>query len=99
MTDPLEEMVSSPRQSQFGRNKQEGLPKYCRKCRFLFACQGECPKNRFTLTPDGEPGLNCLCEGYQLFFSHIAEPMEFMVRELQAGRAPANVMKRMEKTG
>ena len=99
MTDPLEEMVSSPRQSQFGRDKQEGLPKYCRKCRFLFACQGECPKNRFTVTPDGEPGLNCLCEGYQLFFSHIAEPMEFMARELQAGRAPANVMKRMEKTG
>jgi uncharacterized protein len=51
------------------------------------------------VTPDGEPGLNYLCEGYQLFFSHIAEPMEFMVRELRAGRAPANVMKQIERTG
>ena len=42
--------------------------------------------------PDGEPGLNYLCQGYRTFFRHIAPQMEFMVRELAAGRAPANVM-------
>ena len=69
MTNPVRELVNSPGQWQFGRDKQNGLPEYCRKCRFLFACHGECPKNRFTRTPDGEPGLNYLCEGYQARFS------------------------------
>ena len=27
-----------------------------------------------------------------MFFDHISEPMKFMVQELRAGRAPANVM-------
>jgi uncharacterized protein len=97
MTGSLEELVNSPRQVQFGKNKQDCLPGYCRTCRVLFACHGGCPKNRFIATPDGEPGLNYLCEGYRLFFTHIAGPMEFMVRELRAGRAPANVMKVMER--
>ena len=97
MTNSVAELVNSPRQRQFGRDKQDGLPGFCRKCRFLFACQGECPKNRFVRTPDDEPGLNYLCEGYQLFFDHIAEPMKFMVQELRAGRTPANVMKIMKE--
>ena len=59
----------------------------------LFACNGECPKNRFCQTADGEPGLNYLCEGYRMFFAHVAPYMDFMKRELLAGRAPANVMK------
>lgn len=98
MTDPLEDLVGSPRQVQFGNRKQETLPGYCRECRFLFACRGGCPKDRFALTPDGESGLNYLCEGYRMFFTHIAGPMEFMVKELRAGRAPANVMGFMKRT-
>ena len=89
---PLTELVNSERQRQFGRNKKEKLPKYCRECPVLFACRGECPKNRFAVTPEGEPGLNYLCDGYRMFFTHIDRPMKFMAEELHAGRAPANVM-------
>jgi uncharacterized protein len=90
---PLATLVNSDRQREFGRNKWEKLPKYCRECPFLFTCRGECPKNRFAMTPDGEPGLNYLCEGYRMFFLHINKPMKFMVRELQNNRPPSNVMK------
>ena len=46
------------KQRAFGEAKRNTLPGYCRECEFLFACNGECPKNRMLLTPDGEPGLN-----------------------------------------
>ena len=92
---PIIELVNNDRQRQFGRNKTEKLPKYCLECPVLFACRGECPKNRFVVTPDGEPGLNYLCEGYRMFFSHIQKPMKFMVQELTASRPPSNVMKYM----
>jgi hypothetical protein len=37
-------------------------------------------------TPDGEPGLHHLCEGYQLFFRHVDEPMRVMAGLLRSGR-------------
>jgi uncharacterized protein len=66
----LGEMVGSTRQSEFGQAKSATLPQYCRQCSFLRDCWGECPKNRFILTPDGEPGLNYLCRGFKKFFAH-----------------------------
>jgi uncharacterized protein len=92
LTVPLTGLVNSERQRQFGLSKREKLPEYCKKCPVLFACRGECIKNRFAVTPEGEPGLNYLCEGYRMFFNHIDRPMKFMVKELHAGRAPANIM-------
>lgn len=87
------EMMNSDRQIEFGQNKRDALPGQCRACRWLRLCNGECPKNRFAVTADGEPGLNYLCEGYRRFFEHTAPAMAFMHGELMAGRAPANVMK------
>lgn len=89
---PLAEMMYSPEQLAFGADKHESLPRQCRECEFLFACNGECPKNRFRRTADGEPGLNYLCAGYHRFFRHAAPYMDFMKRELLAQRPPANVM-------
>ena len=88
----LTEMLYGERQQQFGRNKHAGLPRQCRECRFLFACHGECTKNRFLKDKYGEPGLNYLCAGYQQFFAHVATDMDFMKAELDAGRSPANLM-------
>ena len=88
----LTELLYGERQQQFGRNKSATLPRQCRECRFLFACHGECPKNRFLKDKFGEPGLNYLCAGYQQFFAHVAADMDFMKAELDAGRSPANLM-------
>jgi uncharacterized protein len=66
----LTEMLDSPEQTAFGAAKSATLPQYCRSCEVINMCNGECPKNRFIKTPDGEPGLNYLCEGYKKFFTH-----------------------------
>ena len=88
----LTEMLYGERQLNFGRQKRDTLPRQCRECKFLFACNGECPKNRFINDRYDEPGLNYLCEGYRQFFAHVAADMDFMTAELRAGRAPANIM-------
>ena len=89
---PLGELVSSEQQRAFGAAKEDTLPGYCRECRWLFTCQGECPKNRVLSTPDGEPGLNWLCEGLQDFFVHTEHPMRIMADLLKRGRPAAEVM-------
>lgn len=74
----LIEMMYSEKQIQFGQQKRDSLPNKCKECNYLFACNGECPKNRFLTTEDGEPGLNYLCKGYYQFFDHVAPYMDFM---------------------
>ena len=86
------ELVSSPQQLAFGLAKRDTLPKYCRECDVRFACHGECPKNRFIDTPDGEPGLNYLCAGYMAFFKHVDRPMKMMADLLRRGRYADEVM-------
>lgn len=53
-THTLVEMMFSERQQRFGADKRDRLPGQCRQCRYLFACNGECPKNRFATTAAGE---------------------------------------------
>lgn len=93
----LVEMMYSERQMEFGQMKQKSLPAQCRACEFLFACNGECPKNRFATTASGEPGLNYLCKGYHRFFKHVAPYMDYMKKELLAERAPANIMEAIRR--
>jgi uncharacterized protein len=85
-------LVASPKQRQFGLDKREKLPRQCMECDVRFACHGGCPKDRFIATPDGEPGLNYLCAGYQDFFHHVDRPMRFMAEQLGRGEAPSEVM-------
>lgn len=91
MERPLAELVTLPQQVAFGEAKRDTLPRYCRECDVRFACHGGCPKDRFITTPDGEPGLNWLCAGYQAFFRHVDPPMREMSALLRAGRAPAEL--------
>ena len=89
----LGDLVRSPQQRNFGEAKKDTLPKFCRECDVRFACNGECPKNRFTQTPDGEPGLNYLCAAYKRFFHHVNPAMRGMAWLAMNRRAPAEIMK------
>jgi uncharacterized protein len=85
-------LVDSEPQQAFGMAKRTTLPAYCRQCEVRFVCNGGCPKNRFMETPDGEPGLNYLCEGYRSFFNHVDPAMRFMARALRQRQPPAGIM-------
>jgi uncharacterized protein len=76
------EMMLSEQQQAFARQKHGALPQQCRECQWLFACHGECPRNRTAVTADGEPGLNYLCQGYKTFFEHTESFMKTMRNEL-----------------
>ncbi len=88
----LRTLMNSSKQLRFGIDKRNGLPEKCLRCRWLFACHGECPKHRFNKTDKGETGLNALCEGYEMFFSHISPYMEEMKKLLTSGKPASGVM-------
>lgn len=93
----LIEMLYGDKQHAFSRLKHTSLPRQCKECDMEFACHGECPKNRFEKDKYGEPGLNYLCKGYYQYYSHVAPYMDFMKRELQAQRPPANIMEALKR--
>jgi uncharacterized protein len=70
MDHSLVSFLDSERQKSFGKKKSNTLPQCCCECEVRTMCNGECPKNRFVLAPDGEAGLNYLCKGYKYFFNH-----------------------------
>jgi uncharacterized protein len=80
-SDTLEALLDSRKQRAFGKAKSVTLPRYCIECTIKEMCNGECPKNRFIRTPDGESGLNYLCSGYKLFFTHCRPFVEAIRRE------------------
>ena len=88
----LTEMLYGEQQQRFSELKSKFLPRQCKECRYLFACHGECPKNRFLNDRYGEFGLNYLCQGYHRFFEHSAPYMDRMARLLSEGKPPAWVM-------
>ncbi len=79
---PLVSLLYGARQRKFARKKSQLLPRECRECEYLFACHGECPKNRILTDRYGEPGLNWLCQGYRQFFAHATPYMEWMKQHL-----------------
>ena len=83
--DRIEELSQCPQQQQFGLDKKEKLPQYCRDCEFLKVCNGGCPKDRIIQTPDGEPGLNYLCEGYKRFYKHSLPVFKKMAQCIRMG--------------
>lgn len=93
LEERLAKLVELPQQRKFGRDKRDALPRMCRNCDVLFACNGGCPKDRFATTPDGEPGLNYLCPGLMAFFRHARPKMQKMADLIRRGHPAAEVMR------
>ena len=91
-TTHMLELLSSAKQRKFGEDKFDSLTAQCRRCAVKSLCNGGCPKDRFALSRDGEPGQNYLCSGLELFFTHTTPAMRTMVQLLKQGRPPSEVM-------
>jgi uncharacterized protein len=85
-------LVSSAAQRKFGDDKRDMLTAQCKSCEVRPLCNGGCPKDRFVLSRDGEPGQNYLCAGLELFFKHTMPAMRTMAQLLQQRRAPSDIM-------
>ncbi len=81
LQSPLEQIASSPDNLLFGKLKS-AVPRECKRCQWSFACHGDCPKNRFLKTSNGEPGLNYLCPGLKIFFTHADPYLRDMARQI-----------------
>jgi uncharacterized protein len=96
LTDSLPKMVKASVDSGFGPAKENSLPRWCRECEVLAACQGGCPKHRFASTCQGEPGLHYLCPGYRKFFRHIRRYLRAMTTLLENGLPVSHVMQAID---
>ncbi|MCI1640522.1 MAG: anaerobic sulfatase-maturation protein [Bacteroidales bacterium] len=90
--DNIRTMMTSPAQTKFGIDKRNTLPLKCFKCKYLFACNGECPKHRFNKTEAGETGLNALCAGYYKYYDHVAPYMDKMKELLDKKMPPSGII-------
>lgn len=83
----LSQMMNDARMTSFGRAKAETLPRVCRRCDVLAACNGGCPKDRFCQAPDGAPGLSYLCPAYRRFFRHSRPGLYRLAQHMKLGRS------------
>lgn len=77
------DMAMSERQIVFGTAKHTTLPDYCTRCSYVGLCWGDCPKNRFIRTPDGEAGLSYLCQGLKQFYAKACSTRRELERRLR----------------
>jgi uncharacterized protein len=99
METPLSELMISGKQQRFGSAKLDRLPECCKACEVRPGCHGDCPKNRFAETPDGEPGLSYLCKAYKRIFSHMAPYLNVMADLIQSGRPVPDIKGILQQQG
>ena len=88
----MQKLVSSTEQRKFGGDKRDTLTAQCRQCKVRPLCNGGCPKDRFAVSRDGEPGQNHLRPGLELFFTHTRPAMRSMAKLFQNGQPPSDLM-------
>lgn len=92
----LSEIVESEFQNKFAQDKSN-LTEKCKKCKYVWACNGGCLKHRFVdILKEGKK-QNYLCKGYMIFYKHTEPYMKYMAEQLRRGQAPANIMGEIKK--
>lgn len=87
----FQQMALSSEQTRFGKDKHDTLSAQCLGCKYLAACNGECPKHRFTVNADGEK-VAYLCQGYYAFYDHAAPFLHAMRTLIKQGGEASSIM-------
>ena len=88
----LARMAGGEFQRAFGLGKRETLTEECRACPYLRFCNGGCPKDRFGLSAEGQPGQYWLCPGLKAFFAHAQPVLERVMAMSAQGRTSPEIM-------
>lgn len=72
--DSFQKLLESERAKQFV-NCSRPLAEKCQICPYFSLCRGGCRRWREPFK-EGKPGLNKLCEAYEVFFAHTRERIE-----------------------
>ena len=91
----LDTLANSGRQFAFGDAKRDTLTAECRRCPWLACCNGGCPKDRFGVSGDGEPGQYLLGKGLKRFFAHADGPLRRVMELSSRGMKPQQIMERL----
>ena len=82
----LLQLVGSPQQRAFGSGEARHAAGLLPVLRRAVRLQRRLPQGPLPDHARGRPGLHYLCQGYQLFFRHVDEPMQVMANLLRSGR-------------
>ena len=93
----LARMADGDFQRAFGLAKRDSLTEECRACPYLRFCNGGCPKDRFGLSAQGQPGQYWLCPGLKAFFAHAEPVLEKVMAMSAAGKKPAEIMASLDE--
>ena len=88
----LARMAEGEFQRSFGESKRSALTDECRACPYLRFCNGGCPKDRFGVSADGQPGQYWLCAGLKAFFAHAQPVLETVMAMSAQGKKPPEIM-------
>ena len=88
----LARMAGGEFQRAFGLGKRETLTEECRACPYLRFCNGGCPKDRFGLSAEGQPGQYWLCPGLKAFFAHAQPVLERVMAMSAQGKTSPEIM-------
>ena len=88
----LARMAGEEFQRAFGLGKREKLTDECRACPYLRFCNGGCPKDRFGLSAEGQPGQYWLCPGLKAFFAHAQPVLERVMAMSAQGKTSPEIM-------
>ncbi|PJG86296.1 anaerobic sulfatase maturase [Conservatibacter flavescens] len=82
---PLDDLVLSKQQRDFGLAKYTQLSTICQQCEYRSLCHGGCPKHRIMEIEQSPFKHNYLCASYRYFFQHTAEFMRNAEERIRQG--------------